>query len=223
EDPELKGKVVAFGGLDPFSDLSMTSINQDFNLKVVSQIIRWLISDQQAAIEIVLTANPSIGSSTKIQLTIEGENFSDESFNGTIIEANGSYTQISFEQRGNVYVGTWIPKAEGNAILWLNLPLENGTPTNGVYLLSVVNVDTQNLFLIVLFGSFILLAVGYYWIASRRSKTQLSIEEQIYLRYNKSSSSPSQKSIDTLEICSKCSTPRFNQSSKYCFKCGKEL
>ncbi|MHA1940656.1 MAG: S8 family peptidase [Candidatus Hodarchaeales archaeon] len=223
EDPELKGKVVAFGGLDPFSDLSMTSINQDFNLKVVSQIFRWLISDQQAAIEIVLTANPSIGSSTKIQLTITGDNFSDEAFNGTIIEANGSYTQISFEPSSNVYVGTWIPKAEGNAILWLNLPLESGTPTNGVYLLPVVNVDTQNLFLIVLFGSFILLAVGYYWIASRRSKTQLSIEEQLHLRYNKESSSPSQKSIDTLEICSKCRTPRFNQNSKYCFKCGKEL
>ncbi len=217
------GKVVVFGGLEPFSDLSITSVNQLFNIKVVSQIFRWLISDQQAAIEIVLTNNPTVGSSTQIQLNIEDEDFLDVDFNGTIIEANGSYTQILFNKPINTYVGSWSPKIEGNAILWLNIPLKNGTPTNGVYLLPVVKTDTQSFFFIVLFGGFILLAVGYYWIASRRTKSRLSIEEQINLKYNKPVTSSSQKSIETYEICPKCRTPRFNQNSKYCFRCGKEL
>ena len=223
ENPDTKGKVIAFGGLEPFSDLSITSINQLFNIKVVNQIFRWFINDQQAEIEILLTSNPSLGSSTKIQLNIFSDKFLDVDFNGTIIEANGSYTQILFKKSFNTYVGTWIPKAEGNAVLWINLPLSGGTPTNGVYLLPVLNSDTQSLFLIILLGSFVILAIGYYWVASRRTKSQLSIEEQINLRYHKSSSSPTQKSIETGEVCTKCRTPRYHENSKYCYKCGKEL
>jgi hypothetical protein len=223
ENTTTKGKVVAFGGLDPFSDLSITSINQLFNIKVVNQIFRWLINDQQIAIEIILASNPSLGSSTKIQLNIPSDQLEDSHFSGTIIEANGSYTQIQFEPSFTTYVGTWIPKAEGNAILWLNLPLTSGTPTNGIFLLPVAKTDDQSLFMIVLLGSFVLIAIGYYWVASRRTKSKLSIEEQINLQYHRSSASPTQKSLVTLEICSQCRTPRFDKNSKYCYKCGKEL
>ncbi len=216
-------KVAVFGGMTPFFDLSLISSNSLNNYQVISRMFAWMISDQQTPLEVILTNNPTAGSSTQIQITVSDDSY-QQSFNGTIIESNGSYTQIIFEYSINTFVGKWIPKLEGSAILWLNLQTEGRVPTNGLFLITVFKGGEEFLFYIFLFSTFVLVAIGYYLVSSRRNKRQqIPLEQQLALRYKKNESTTGSKSLEILEICPQCRTPRHNSNSKYCFKCGKEL
>jgi hypothetical protein len=223
EDSNSKGKVVVFGGLEPFSDKSFVSSNFISNIVVTSRIFQWLISNQKIPLDLILTSSPTPGSSTQIQITVLEESYIESSFNGTIIEANGSYTQVRFKRSFNTYVGEWIPKKEGEAVLWLDLELTGYSSTNGVYLLIVYATGTQNFFFIILLGGLIIIAIGYYWVSSRRMKSQIPIQDQLALRYKKQQSKVGSKTLEVKEICPRCQTHRHNQNSKYCFKCGREL
>ena len=216
-------KVAVFGGMTPFFDPSLISSNSINNYQVISGMFSWMINDQKTPLEIILTNNPTAGSSTQIQITVSDDSY-QQSFNGTIIESNGSYTQIRFARSINTFVGKWIPKIEGSAILWLNLQTEGKIPTNGLYLITVLKGGEEFLFYIFLFSTFVLVAIGYYLISSRRNKTQqIPLEQQLALRYKKTESKTGSKSLEILEICPQCRAHRHNSNSKYCFKCGKEL
>jgi hypothetical protein len=216
-------KVVVFGGMTPFFDLSLFSPNSMNNYQVISRMFTWMIDDQKTPLEVIVTNNPTAGSSTQIQITVLDDSY-QQSFNGTIIESNGSYTQIRFVHSINTFVGKWIPKLEGSAILWLNLQTEGKVPTNGIYLITVFRGGEEFLFYIFLFSTFVLVAIGYYLVSSRRNKRQqIPLEQQLALRYKKNESKTGSKSLEILEICPQCRTHRHNSNSKYCFRCGKEL
>ena len=172
--------------------------------------------------ELILASNPGVGTSTKIQITFPN-NEPNENFNGTIIEANGSYTQIIFKFSVNTFVGTWIPKKLGDATLWLNLQISDTVPSNGLFILTVYDPTTQDFFFILLLGSFVVFAVAYYWISSRRTKPRLTLQEQLSMQYKKPNAHVGTKPMESREICARCRTPRHTTASKYCFKCGKEL
>ena len=217
-------KVIVFGGMTPFFDLSFFSPNYIDNYLVVSRLFSWMIFDQQTSLEIILTSTPTAGSSTTIQITLTDDPSYTDEFNGTIIESNGSYTQITFERSFNTFVGKWVPKSEGSAILWINLQTEGNIPTNGLYIITVYRGGEEFLFSIFIFSTFLLVAIGYYLVSSRRNKRQqLPLEQQLALRYNKTESKTDNKSLEIREICPQCHSPRYNSNSKYCFKCGKEL
>ena len=216
-------KVAVFGGMTPFDDLSFISPNFISNYQVISGIFNWMIMDQQTQLEVIVTNNPTAGSSTQIQITVSDESY-QQSFNGTVIESNGSYSQIEFKHSINTFIGKWTPKLEGEAILWLNLQTEGKVPTNGLYSITVFRGGEEFLFYIFLFSTFVLIAIGYYFVSSRRNnRQQLPLEQQLAMRYKKADSKTGSKSLQILEICPQCRTPRYNSKSKYCFKCGKEL
>ncbi len=221
-DPESNGKVVVFGGLEPFSDISYFSPIAEENFYIASQTFRWLIRTHEIPMEINLATNPSLGTSTKIQITFQSV-APDTNFNGTIHEANGSYSQISFEKSHNTYVGTWKPKKLGTAILWLNLHIEGTTPSNGLYFLAVNDPAGEEFFFFFILSSFVIFAVVYYWISSRRNKPRLTLQEQLTMQYKKPQTHVGTRTIERGEICSRCRTPRHNNNSQYCYKCGKEL
>ena len=223
EDPNTKGKIVVFGGLQPFSDLKYTSENLEDNIAVIANIFDWFMLEQGVPIEVIVTSNPTVGTSTQIQITVLDQNCNVNSFNGTILESNGSYSQIVFKRSINTYIGNWIPKIQGIATLWLDLQFGEYSPTNGVYSFEVYDAGTQSFFLIFLIGGFVLISIGYYWISSRRNKSQIPLQQQLALRYKREQEKAGSKTIESLEICPRCRTPRFDQSSKYCFKCGREL
>ena len=209
-----KGKVVVFGGMLPFSDSGIT--NYLNNLEVITRIFRWMIADQQLSMDLLLTSSPSVQGTTLIQIT------SDEikkDFNGTIIEANGSFSQIVFKRNINMYLGSWTPLAAGQAILWLNL----GVPNNGLFVLEVINPASQDIFFLVIIGGFIILGVIYYLLSSRRPQPRSPIEQRVALEMQKGKNGASHGGLETSEICPQCRTPRHANESKYCFKCGKEL
>ncbi|MHA1542388.1 MAG: hypothetical protein ACTSQH_05385, partial [Candidatus Hodarchaeales archaeon] len=217
-------KVIVFGGMTPFFDLGFFSPNYIDNYLVVSRLFSWMIFDQQTSLEMILTSTPTAGSSTSIQITVLDDETYTDGFNGTIIESNGSYTQIQFERSFNTFVGKWVPKVEGSAILWINLQTEGNIPTNGLYIITVYRGGEEFLFSIFIFSTFLLVAIGYYLVSSRRNKRQqLPLEQQLALRYNKTESKTSTKSLEIREICPQCHSPRYNSNSKYCSKCGKEL
>ena len=221
EEPESKGKVVVFGGMLPFNDNGIKPhLN---NLEVITRIFRWMITDQQLSIHLLLTSSPTVQGSTQIQITIEGDEgyeYLGPNFNGTIIEANGSFSQIMFKWRTNMYLGSWTPLAAGQAILWLNL---NVPPTNGLFVLEVINPASQDIFFLVIIGGFIILGVIYYFLASRRPQQRSPIEQRVALELQKRKKGAQHGGLETSEICSQCQTPRHTNESKYCFKCGKEL
>ncbi|MHA1444869.1 MAG: hypothetical protein ACTSR4_09015, partial [Candidatus Hodarchaeales archaeon] len=216
-------KVAVFGGMTPFFDLSLISPNSINNYQVISQMFSWMINDQKTPLEVIVTNNPTAGSSTQIQITVLDDSYK-QNFNGTIIESNGSYTQIRFVHSINTFVGKWTPKLEGSAILWLNLQTEGKVSTNGLYLITVFRGGEEFFFYIFLFSTFVLVAIGYYLVSSRRNKRQqIPLEQQLALRYKKTESKTGSKSLEILEICPQCRTHRHNSNSKYCFRCGKEL
>ncbi|MFX1505910.1 MAG: hypothetical protein ACFFDC_07325 [Promethearchaeota archaeon] len=186
------------------------------DLKVITQIFRWMIKDQQLPLDILLTASPTVDGSTQIQITMDKM---DSPFFGTIKEANGSFSQIVFEWRINMYIGSWYPLAAGRATLWLNL----GTPTNGVFIFDVIDPASQDIFFLVIIGGFILLGVIYYLLASRRPQQRSPIEQRVAHELQKRKSGATHGGLETSEICPQCRTPRHTDESKYCFKCGKEL
>ncbi len=220
---DATSRVIVFGGMTPFYDLSFYSSNFLNNYQVISRLFAWMIIDQQTSLEVILKNSPTVGSSTQIQITVSDKTYI-QPFNGTIIESNGSYTQIEFLHSINTFVGKWIPKLEGSALLWLNLQTEGKIPTNGLYLLTVYRGGEEFLFYIFIFSTFVLLAIGYYMVSSRRNnRQQLPLEQQLALRYKKAESKKTSKSLEILEVCPRCRTSRYNSNSKYCFKCGKEL
>ncbi len=221
-NPDTNGKVVAFGSLDPFRDSNFYSPNLNHNFYLASQIFRWLIRDQEPAMDVNLAGNPSKGTSTKIQISFPDADPTGD-FNGTIVEPNGSYTQITFKFKVNAYIGSWKPLKTGTAILWLNLHIEGYVPSNGLFILTVYNPAQQEIFLLFLLSSFIIFAVVYYWISSRRSKPRLTLQEQLAMQYTKPNAHVGTKSMEPGEICTRCRTPRHNDNSHYCYKCGKEL
>lgn len=222
EEPESKGKIVVFGGTLPFDDLKIKP-HLD-NLKVITRIFRWMIADQQLSLDLLLTSSPTVQGSTQIQITIENLNTELSSFNGTIMEANGSFSQIVFKQIANMYIGSWKPLAAGSAILWLNLDINpRMAPTNGLFVFEVINPASQDIFFLVIIGGFILLGVIYYLLASRRPKKRSPIEQRIAIELQKRKKDAPHGGLETSEICSQCRTPRHTNESKYCFKCGKEL
>ncbi|MHA2094109.1 MAG: S8 family serine peptidase [Candidatus Hodarchaeales archaeon] len=221
-NPKKDGKVVVFGSLDPFIDINYYSQSLDENFYVASQTFRWLIGSQETPMEVNLAPSPTVRTTTKIQISFPNAGVV-ESFNGTIVEANGSYTQITFKYNVNSYVGTWKPKKHGTAILWINLHIEGDAPSNGLFILTVYDSGSQEIFLLMIFGSFIIFAGVYYLISSRRTKRRLTLQEQLSMQYRKPNAHVGSKSLEPLEICSRCRTPRHDTNSKYCFRCGKEL
>ena len=214
EEPESKAKVVVFGGMLPFNDhLLNTALN---DLEVITRIFRWMIKDQQLHLDILLTSSPTVEGSTQIQITMDKNNI--KPFYGTIKEANGSFSQITFERRINMYIGSWTPLAAGEATLWLNL----GTPT-GVFSFDVIRPASQDLFFLIIIGGLVLLGIIYYLLASRRPQKRSPIEQRVAHELQKRKNGPPHGGLETSEICLQCRTPRHTNESKYCYKCGKEL
>ncbi|MHA2136976.1 MAG: S8 family peptidase [Candidatus Hodarchaeales archaeon] len=221
-NPDTNGKVVVFGGLEPFTDINFFSPNLQGNFFIASQTFRWLIKDQEIPMKLTLSSNPSVQTSTKIQITFPNTEPSGN-FNGTIVEEDGAYTQILFKYSINTFVGTWKPNIMGNAVLWLNIHLEGYAPTNGIFILSVSDTAAQQLFFYIFLGIFVVFGVVYFWVSSRRTKPRLTLQEQLSMQYKKPSTQIGTKTLEPREICSRCRTPRHNNNSTYCFKCGKEL
>ncbi len=221
EDSESKGKVVVFGGMLPFDDIGVYPRRE--NLAVITRIFRWMIQDQQLTLDMLLTSSPTIGGSTRIQITIDEPDFIEVYFNGTIIEENESFSQIMFKKSINMYIGSWKPMAAGQALLWLNLVVPGKAPTNGLYIIEVQDSSSQNLFLLLIFGSFIVLGVAYYLLAARQPKKRSPIEQRVAFELQKQQRTPKHAGLDTLDSCPQCHTPRYAKESKYCPKCGKEL
>ncbi|MHA2243558.1 MAG: S8 family peptidase [Candidatus Hodarchaeales archaeon] len=221
EEPESKGKVIVLGGMLPFNDLGINSNRE--NLEVITRIFRWMVQDQQSSLDILPTSSPTIGGSTRIQITVNDPFFAGSHFNGTIIESNGSFSQIMFKKSANIYIGSWKPLAAGQAILWLNLKVSGKAPTNGVYILEIIDTSSQNFFPLLIIGGFVLLGVVYFLLASRRPQVRSPIEQKIALELKKRNGVPKHAGLETFETCPKCRTPRHTKESKYCHKCGKEL
>lgn len=222
EDETSKGKVVVFGGMLPFDDLGIFLADEE-DFAVITRIFRWMIQDQQASLEIILTSSPTIGGSTKIQITIKDSVFTEKYFNGTIIEANGSFSQIIFNKSTGMYLGSWKPLAAGQALLWLNLKIPEKVPTNGLIIFEVFDTSSDDIFLLLIIGSFVLLGVTYYLLVSRQTPKRSPIEQRVAFELQKRKKTPDHAGLDTFEICPQCQTSRYSKESKYCFKCGKEL
>ncbi|UCE12319.1 MAG: hypothetical protein JSV04_08965, partial [Candidatus Heimdallarchaeota archaeon] len=222
EDETSNGKVVVFGGMLPFDDVGIYLADEE-DFAVITRIFRWMIQDQQASLNIILTSSPTIGGSTKIQITIKDSSFADDHFNGTIIEANGSFSQIIFNKSTGMYLGSWTPLAAGQALLWLDLKIPGVVPTNGLIIFEVFDTSSDDIFLLLIIGSFVLLGVTYYLLVSRQTPKRSPIEQQVALELQKRKKTPDHAGLETFEICPQCQTLRYSKESKYCFKCGKEL
>ena len=217
-----KGKIVVFGGMVPFNDLGV-NLNRE-NLEVITRIFRWMIQDQQLSLDILLTSSPSVGGSTKIQITIINDpGFPEDRFNGTIMEANESFSQIMFKKSFNMYVGSWKPLVAGKALLWLNIQVSGKAPTNGVYVIEVFDTSSPDMFFLLIIGSFVLLGVAYFLLTSRRSRKLSPIEQRVALELHKRKGAPQHAGLQTFEKCPQCQATRYAKESKYCFRCGKEL
>jgi hypothetical protein len=223
ENMESHGKVVVFGSELPFNDLSFYSNQSIENLIVTTRLFHWMIQDQQIPLEILIPSTPTIGTSVRIQVTIDSSAFSGSHFNSTIIEANGSFSQIMFNQTNNMYLGSWKPLAAGGAILWVNINVPGRASTNGLILINVITSSNSNLFFLILLGGFVLLGISYYFFASRQPQRRSPIEESISMALRKRKATRKHAGLETLEICPRCQSSRFTTKSKYCFKCGKEL
>ncbi|NHJ00942.1 MAG: hypothetical protein EAX86_02320 [Candidatus Heimdallarchaeota archaeon] len=226
EDSDSKGKVIVFGGMIPFSDaaiLSKTDIID--NLMVVTSIFNWLIRDQQVPLEVLLTAEPTMGMSTGIQIQVKEASFHSDVIMSTIIEANYSYTQTTLKHVNNIYFGSWVPVIYGKALLWLSITLENYAPTNGLYIIEVYNPATPDYFLLIMLGGIVLLGVTYYLIMSRQKQPVSPIEQKLAREFHKQKQQriPKHAGLETLQMCPRCNSKRYSDESKYCFQCGREL
>jgi len=227
ENETSKGKVVVFGGLLPFIDTGVISNPLEIdNLLTISRIFHWMIQDQQIPLDIQLVSGPATkGTNIKIQILIDDSDFHSSYINATIREANGSYTQLSFLKKNNIYIASWKPMATGNAKLWLNIQVSGNVPTNAAFSIQVYNPTSSDLFIFVLLGGFVLFGVIFYFLSSRRTQPRSPIEEKLAMEFKKQQQQRDAKhyGLDTLEICPQCQKPRFKSESKYCFNCGREL
>ncbi len=223
EDPISHGKIVVFGSETPFNNPNFYSSKTRENLIVITRIFRWLIQDQQIPLELLLTSTPLRGSSTKIQINVNFAQFNNSYFNGTIIEANGTYTQIIFNKSVNTYVGSWKPLVTGQAFLWLDLKTPGKTSTNGIFILEVISNTSSNFFMIILFMGLLVFGISYYLYASRQAQKRSPIEDRVTYEFRKQKVPQKISRLETLEKCPRCQTLRYKNGSKYCYQCGKEL
>ena len=221
EDSKSKGKVIVFGGMLPFSDLGITTKME--NLDVITRVFRWMIQDQQLSLDVLPTYSPTVGGSTQIQITFNNGYSPNFPFNGTIMESNGSFSQIMFIKSINMYKASWKPLSAGHAVLWLNLVVSGKAPTNGVYIFEVLDSASPDMFFLFIIGGFVLLGVVFYILASRRPQKRSPIEQRVALDLQKQKFDTHRSGLETSEKCSQCQITRHTKESKYCFKCGKEL
>ncbi len=226
-DSETDGKVVVFGGMNPFSNEAIISntgpsVN---NLMTVTSIFSWLIRGQQIPLEVLLTAEPTMGSGTGIQIQVKENAFQLNYIMGTVIEANSSYTQLSFNRTNNIYFSSWTPVIYGEALLWLSISLPTYAPTNGLYIIEVYDPATPDYFLVFMLGGFVILGVTYYLIMSRQKRPVSPIEQKLAREFHKQKQQriPKHAGLTTLQTCPRCNSKRYSEESKYCFQCGKEL
>ncbi|WP_455142973.1 S8 family peptidase, partial [Candidatus Hodarchaeum mangrovi] len=224
EDSDSKGKIVLFGGISSFDDLTLYNKKNPENLKVITGLIRWLIQFQQNRYSYLLTSDPPQSKrQTQIQISFPEEDFKGKSFNGTIIEANGSYTQCTFIRKNNIYIAKWTPKAPGSAVLWINLQIQDEVPINGVLEFYVLDGSMPDFLTIFLLGGFIFIALVYYFLSTRKPIQTSPVEQRLYYEMSKKKSKPKHKGLEIMSVCPVCKTPRYKDESKYCFKCGQEL
>ncbi|MHA1973539.1 MAG: S8 family serine peptidase [Candidatus Hodarchaeales archaeon] len=224
KDPSSNGKVVVFGSDQPFNDYGLYNHQNDGNELVISTIMNWLIYDQQIKYEILLTSSPpQIGSKTQIQLSFPNSDFTSESFNATIIEANGSLSQLNFTRKNNIYLAEWTPIAAGQAYLWTNIQVLGKAPLNAVIGITIYDATLPDMLMFFIFGGFIVIAVVYYIISSRQPKQPSMLEQQLFFEYAKKKRKDTHRGLETYKICPRCNTPRYSDESKFCYKCGKEL
>ncbi len=223
EEETSKGKVVVFGGLMPFIDPGVISDPKEVdNLLLIMSLFQWLINDQHFPIDVLFTSRPAKGESTTIQLSSDDPTLNSGFINGTIVESNGTFTQISFEHRNNIYTSSWKPLSKGIAVLWINLNVLGKGPTNGVIIIEVLDSASPDLFFLIVFGGLILFGIIYFLMYSRRSKVQSPIEEKLAVEFKKQKQKK-HFGLETREICHQCQSSRYQPESKYCFNCGKEL
>ncbi len=224
ENPESGGKVVVFGSEVPFADISFLSENNLQNILVISRIFRWMIRGQQKSLELIFTSPPTFRSETQLQLTIKDPSFTDIGFNGTIIEANGSFSQLNFTRSINTYLSSsWKPLAAGTAVLWIHLDIPGSTATNGLFIINVADTVQTGFSYIILFGLLIILGISFWLYSTRRPRIRSPIEERVALAMKRKKQTPQHHGLETFEVCPRCQTPRFSKDSKYCFKCGRDL
>ncbi|MFX0126389.1 MAG: S8 family serine peptidase [Candidatus Hodarchaeota archaeon] len=224
ENPESGGKVIVFGSETPFTDPSLLSENNIQNLLVITRIFRWMIRGQQEPLELIFTSPPTIGSATQLQITIDYPSFTATGFKGTIVEANGSYSQLNFTRSINTYLSSsWQPLAAGDAILWLDLEIPGKARTNGLFIIKVADTLESGFNFIFLIGILIILGLGFWFYSTRRPQIRSPIEESVALAMRRRKKTPQHPGLDTFEVCPRCQTPRFMKDSKYCYKCGREL
>lgn len=222
QDNTSIGKVIVFGSELPFRDGSYSLSSAASNIVIAIRTFRWLIEDQQIPIELILTSNPVVGAATTIQIQIEDPGFLVSQFNGTIVESNGSFSQIVFSKSINVYVGSWIPKAQGFAFLWLNLDSSDDIQTGGPFIIEVMDPASSNLLFFMIFGGIALLGLSFYLYSSRQTPQGSPLDRRLMI-LQKQKKGTKKVSLETASICTKCRTPRYKDNSKYCWKCGKEL
>ncbi|MHA1332062.1 MAG: S8 family serine peptidase, partial [Candidatus Hodarchaeales archaeon] len=224
KDPTSSGKVVVFGSVEPFDDYGLYNHKDEGNELVISTIMNWLIYDQQIQYEILLTSSPpQIGSSTQIQISFPNSEFNSDFFNATIIEANGSLSQLTFTKKNNIYLALWTPVAAGQAYLWTNIQVEGKAPLNAVIGITIFDAAFPDMLMFFIFGGFVVIAVVYYIISSRQPKQPSMLEQQLFFEYSKKKKKSTYRGLETYKICPRCNTPRYSNESKFCYKCGKEL
>ncbi|MHA2073999.1 MAG: S8 family peptidase, partial [Candidatus Hodarchaeales archaeon] len=163
EEETSKGKVVVFGGLMPFIDPGLISDpNEADNLLLIMNLFQWMIKDQQIPFDVLFTSNPTKGESTMIQLSFDNFPLDLDFINGTIVEGNGTFTQLSFQKKNNIYITSWEPLTPGKAVLWINLNVLGEVPTNGVIIVEVSDTSSPDLFFLVLIGGLILFGTIYF-------------------------------------------------------------
>ncbi len=227
EDRQSKGKVVVFGGLLPFIDSGLiSSPNLNDNLKLIAKIFRWMIKDQQIPLEIQLTTGAATkGMKTKIQISFDYSNFNSNQINATIIENNGSFSQLYFYKKNNIFIAEWEPMVSGTAILWLNLYIPGKVPINGLFIIEVYDTPASDMFLLLILGGLILFGAIYFLFYSRQTQIRSPIEEKLAFEFKKQKQQRKSKhyGLETQKVCPQCQSPRYKQESRYCFNCGREL
>ncbi|MFW9855587.1 MAG: S8 family serine peptidase [Candidatus Thorarchaeota archaeon] len=222
QDNTSTGKVLVFGSELPFKDGSYSLSSAASNVVIAIRTFRWLIEDQRIPLELLLTSNPVVGSATTIQIKIEDPSFLVSQFNGTVVESNGSFSQIIFTRSINVYVGSWIPQAQGFAFLWLNLGSSGGIQSGGPFIVEVMDPASSNLLFLMIFGGIALLGLSFYLYSSRQTPQGSPLDRRLMV-LQKQKKGTKKVSLETASICTKCRTPRYKDNSKYCWNCGKEL
>ena len=94
-------KVAVFGGMTPFFDLSLISPNSMSNYQVISRMFTWMINDQKTPLEVIVTNNPTAGSSTQIQITVLDSSYK-QSWTSMVIGSRNSGIAEDVESSWNL-------------------------------------------------------------------------------------------------------------------------